>query len=193
MKGRPNIHDDQELVLKAQEVFWQRGYHATSLSDLSTATGAGAGSLYNTFKGGKKELFRKALQQRSADLQTFKQKLEQSENQVAPIKQFFLDVADADPITHQKGCIVVNTLTEMTCVDEDLKQEAAEILTETEKLYKQAIAQAQKHGYIASKTPADTLAKYLVTFWCGLNALRRIYPDKKVLKRQIALQLQVLD
>ncbi|PSK91538.1 TetR/AcrR family transcriptional regulator [Taibaiella chishuiensis] len=193
MKGRPNIHDDQELVLKAQEVFWQRGYHATSLSDLSTATGAGAGSLYNTFKGGKKELFRKALQQRSADLLTFKQKLEQSENQVAPIKQFFLDIADADPITHQKGCIVVNTLTEMTCVDEDLKQEAAEILTETEKLYKQAIAHAQKHGYIASKTPADTLAKYLVTFWCGLNALRRIYPDKKVLKRQIALQLQVLD
>ena len=54
MKGRPTVFDDKEMVLKAQELFWKKGYNATSLSELSIATGAGAGSLYNTFKGGKK-------------------------------------------------------------------------------------------------------------------------------------------
>ncbi|MCH5719779.1 hypothetical protein [Niabella hibiscisoli] len=40
MKGRPNIYQDEELILKAQELFWKKGYNATSLSDLSNVTGA---------------------------------------------------------------------------------------------------------------------------------------------------------
>ncbi len=89
MKGRPHIYKNQELILKAQEVFWEKGYSATSLSDLSKATGAGAGSLYNSFKGGKKELFKKALAQRREDFKTFKIKLESSEAPVQLIKDFF--------------------------------------------------------------------------------------------------------
>ncbi|WP_245891543.1 TetR/AcrR family transcriptional regulator [Flavobacterium faecale] len=61
MRGIPNTFNDKEIILKAQEIFWRKGYNATSLSDLSKATGAGASSLYNTFKGGKKELFKKSL------------------------------------------------------------------------------------------------------------------------------------
>ncbi len=192
MKGRPNIHQDKELVLKAQEVFWQRGFNATSLSDLSTATGAGAGSLYNIFKGGKKELFKKSLQQRREDFNAFKQLLEKSGQPIALIKEFFLDIAGADKATHQKGCIVANTLVEMTFVDDELEQEAIQILKETEHLYRDVIAKEQKKGTLQSKLPADTLAKYLITFWCGINSLRRIYPDRKTLKTQIALQLEIL-
>ncbi|WP_222165811.1 TetR/AcrR family transcriptional regulator [Edaphocola aurantiacus] len=192
MKGRPNIHQDEEIILKAQEVFWQKGYTATSLSDLSSATGAGAGSLYNTFKGGKKELFKRALQQRKADLEQFKQTLINSEEPVKLIKNFFLDIAHTDNMAHHKGCIVANTIIEMSFVDEELEQEAILILKETEALYKSVIAKEQKKGNMQSVLPAGTLAKYLITLWCGINSLRRMYPDQKVLKTQIALQLEIL-
>ncbi|MNS19658.1 HTH-type transcriptional repressor ComR [compost metagenome] len=193
MKGRPNIHQDEEIILKAQEVFWQKGYTATSLADLSSATGAGAGSLYNTFKGGKKELFKKALQQRRVDLEQFKQTLINSEEPIELIKNFFLDIAHTDNTAHYKGCIVANTIIEMSFVDEELEQEAIKILKETEALYKSVIAKEQKKGNMQSILPAGTLAKYLITLWCGINALRRMYPNQKVLKIQIALQLEILN
>ena len=193
MKGRPNIHTDKELIMKAQEIFWQKGYNATSLSDLTNVTGAGAGSLYNTFKGGKKQLFLEALLQRREELLRFKQLLESSDFPVTLIRKFFLDIANADNNTHLKGCIIANTIIEMTFVDDELKEVATQILKETEQMYTSVIAQEQKNGNIKSTISAGTLGKFLISFWCGINALRRIYPDKKILKAQIELQLQILN
>jgi TetR/AcrR family transcriptional repressor of nem operon len=192
MKGRPNLYQDNELILKAQELFWEKGYNATSLADLSKATGAGAGSLYNTFKGGKKELFKKSLQQRREDFNDFKSKVEKNDHPIQLIKDFFISVAGDSEKAHMKGCIVANTLVEMTFVDDELENEAVEILKETEQLYTSIIAKEQQNGNIKSKLPADLLGKFLITLWCGINSLRRMYPDEKILKQQIELQLQII-
>jgi len=192
MKGRPNIYQNKELILKAQEVFWRKGFSATSLSDLSKITGAGAGSLYNTFKGGKKELFKKALQQRKDDFNDFKIKLENSENPIELIKDFFLGVTVASKNAHLKGCIIANTLVEMTFVDVELEIEAIEILKDIEDLYTSVILAEQKKGNIKSKLPADSLGKLLISIWLGINSLRRIYPDEIILRKRIELQLQII-
>lgn len=193
MKGRPNIHQDNQLIFRAQQVFWEKGYSATSLADLTNATGAGAGSLYNTFKGGKKELFKKSLQQRKKDLDAFREILENSNNPILSIKEFFIGLADTDRRSHFKGCIIANTIIEMALVDDELEYEAVQILKETEQLYTFIVAAEQNKGIVTSKLPADMIGKYLITFWCGINSLRRIYPDKKILKEQIALHLKILD
>lgn len=193
MKGRPNIFKDNEIILKAQKVFWEKGYNATSLSDLSKATGAGAGSLYNTFRGGKKELFKKALQQRREDLNKFKIEIENSDNPIGLIKEFFISVATEQKDSHLKGCIVANTIVEMTFIDDELENEAIEILKETEKLYTQTILKEQKNGNLKSEISAGILGKYLITVWCGINSIRRVYPDNEILRKQIELQLQIIN
>ena len=193
MKGRPTVFKNEEIILKAQELFWKKGYTATSLSELSTATGAGAGSLYNTFKGGKKELFKKSLHQRKEDLENFKTLLEKSDNPIELIKAFFMSVATESKKSHVKGCIVANTIVEMTFIDEELGNDAIDILKETEKLYTTIILSEQKRGNIKSKIPASFLARHLITLWCGINTLRRVYPDKEILRQQIELQLQVIE
>ena len=193
MRGRPNIFNDKEVVLKAQEIFWKKGYNATSLSDLSKATGAGAGSLYNSFKGGKKELFKKSLQQRKEDLSDFQIRLENSDDPIKIIKDFFLSVATASDTSHFKSCIVVHNIVEMTFIDLELEDEAVGILKETEKLYTSTILAEQEKGNIKSTIPADCLGKFLITLWCGINSLRRIYPDEEILKQQLELQLQIIN
>lgn len=60
MRGRPSTFDHDRVMKKAQQVFWEKGFAATSLEDLLNAMDMGSGSFYNTFKGGKKELFSKA-------------------------------------------------------------------------------------------------------------------------------------
>ncbi|WP_428229069.1 TetR/AcrR family transcriptional regulator [Flavobacterium sp.] len=192
MRGRPTIYDDSNIIKKAQEIFWQKGYSATSLSDLQKATGAGAGSFYNTFKGGKKEVFQKAVQERRLAFDSFKSQLEISESPLELIKDFFISIADASKDEHFKGCIIANTVVEMTYIDEDLEESAVQILKDVEQMFTGAIKQEQIKGNLQTQTPPEILGKYLITFWCGLNTLRRMYPDKNVLKNQIEMQLAVI-
>ncbi|MBW1655295.1 TetR/AcrR family transcriptional regulator [Flavobacterium quisquiliarum] len=192
MRGRPTIYEDSNIIKKAQEVFWQKGYSATSLSDLQKATGAGAGSFYNTFKGGKKEVFQKAVQERRLAFTSFQNELSNSESPLELIKDFFRSIAKADQNEHLKGCIIANTVVEMTFIDEDLESSAVQILKEVEQMFTEVIKSEQLKGTIKTKTAPEILGKYLITFWCGLNTLRRMYPDENVLKDQIEMQLAVI-
>lgn len=81
----------------------------------------------------------------------------------------------------------------MTFVNDELENEALEILKETEKLYTKTILQEQQKGNLKLEIEASSLGKYLITVWCGINSLRRVYPDKEILKRQIELQLQIIN
>jgi len=192
MKGRPVLHTDKHLIEKAQEIFWKKGYTATSVGDLLQVTGAGSGSFYNTFKGGKKEVFRKAILQRRQAFEEFKKVLDESGSPLDLIKNFFRSIAQADEETHLKGCIIANSVVEMAHLDNDLEMEAVNILKEVEQMFTEAIRKAQDFKSINNSTDPEILGRYLITFWCGLNTLRRMYPDRKTLLHQIEMQLAVI-
>ncbi|MBT1704093.1 TetR/AcrR family transcriptional regulator [Chryseosolibacter indicus] len=193
MPGRPSTFNDEEVVLKAQKVFWTKGYTATSMEDLLKAMGMGLGSFYNAFKGGKKELFQRALAERRLAFEAFKRKLEESNDPIQDIKDFFLSIADTDIQTHMQGCIVVNTAVEMTFVDKDLEKASITILNEVERLFIDTIKQAQKQGKLKTKTKATLLGRYLITLWNGINITRRMHPDRSVLREQIKMQLSLIE
>ena len=58
--ARPRKFDESDVVAAARDEFWTRGYAATSVDDLTAATGLGKGSLYGAF-GDKHGLFLRAL------------------------------------------------------------------------------------------------------------------------------------
>ncbi|WP_057936145.1 TetR/AcrR family transcriptional regulator [Algoriphagus resistens] len=192
MRGRPVLHNDRHLIEKAQEVFWKKGYTATSLGDLLNVTGAGSGSFYNTFKGGKKEVFRKAILQRREAFDQFRKELEESNSPLDLIKDFFRNIAQADLQTHQKGCIIANSVVELAHIDNELELEAVSILKDVEQMFSDAVRMAQESEKIRNRTDPQILGRYLITFWCGLNTLRRMYPDRETLLSQIEMQLAVL-
>lgn len=192
MRGRPSKYNNQEVEAKAQQLFWSKGYTATSMDDLLKAMGIGYGSFYNAYKGGKKELFRKAIQQRREAFDAFKKELSQNESPLDLIKDFFRSIALADENSHLQGCIIVNTVVEMTFIDDDLEKEAVQILREVEQMFTDTIAREQKQGKLKNQTDPEILGRYLITFWNGLNVTRRMYPDKDLLKKQIDMQLDIL-
>lgn len=192
MRGRPSSIDHKQVLLKAQKVFWEKGFGATSLEDLLKATDMGSGSFYNTFKGGKKELFSKAIGQRREAFGEFKALLDQTESPVSEIKAFFRSIANTDHDTHMRGCIIANAVTEMTFLDPELEAEAAAILKDVEEMFAEAIRKEQKAGTIANPTSAELLGRYLMTVWNGLNVTRRVHPDTAALSELIEMQLSVI-
>ncbi|QCW26668.1 TetR/AcrR family transcriptional regulator [Lysobacter enzymogenes] len=60
-RGRPRGFDRDQALETAMRMFWQRGFEATSMSELTAAIGVAAPSLYAAF-GSKEDLFRAALQ-----------------------------------------------------------------------------------------------------------------------------------
>ena len=59
-KGRPLSFDRDVALNQAMLLFWQHGYEATSLNDLTTALGVTPSSIYTVF-GDKKGLFLAAV------------------------------------------------------------------------------------------------------------------------------------
>jgi TetR/AcrR family transcriptional repressor of nem operon len=192
MKGRPTIYDDKDVIEKAQQVFWTKGYTAASLEDLLVAMGIGSGSFYNAFKGGKRELFSKAIHQRREAFNQFKEMLSQSSTPLDLIKDFFRSIAKADKQSHIQGCIIANTIVEMASLDKELEKEAVNILKEVEQMYTSAIEKVQKNGALKNQTDPAILGRYLITLYNGLNVTRRMYPDAKALLKLIDMQLEIL-
>src|SRR5256885_16886102 len=60
-RGRPRAYEPEVALARALDVFWKEGFAATSLDDLSAATGVNRPSLYGAF-GDKRELYIKSYE-----------------------------------------------------------------------------------------------------------------------------------
>jgi len=109
--GRTRRFDEGAALEQATELFWRRGYAATTYPTLEAQTGISGRSLIHCF-GDKEALFLKVLEKYSADVgeRLAKQGYRGSKSIVA----FFQSLADAPKDSPLNGgCLMVNTVGEL--------------------------------------------------------------------------------
>ena len=95
------------------QVFWSRGYEATSLADLMAATGLSKSSLYDAFPS-KHGLFLAALE-RYDDLiiEDMVRRLDEARLPRAAITALLIAVANGSVYREQRGCLLANAVMEL--------------------------------------------------------------------------------
>lgn len=193
MAGRPKIFDEKDVIRKASEIIWKKGYEASSAEELLQAMNMGKGSFYLHFKGGKKELYQRSLELFSTEaMERFYKSLSEAPDEIDFLKQFILSLSDAPNDRKQKGCYLGNGVVEMSNLDIKTKDQAGALLNKLEAAFAKIVAKAQKTGRLKTQVHAALLAKYLINLRNGINVTARTEKNAKVLKEMIELSLEVL-
>lgn len=183
---------DTDLAIdKATKVFWAKGYEATSLSDLLSATGINKGSFYNAF-GSKKQLFTESLLKYDREnRKMILAQLEELNDPVTAVNTLFDGlIVQSQSDKEKKGCMLVNTAIDLPNHDPDTEAMVKKGMADFEAFFKQQIELGQSNGSISKKVDSETTSKALLALVVALRVLARGVFDETGLQ---AIKTQAVD
>lgn len=119
--GRTKLYDKDEVLQKALELFWDKGYHATSLSDLEAAMGINKFGIYDTF-GSKRGLMLAAADRFFQVYQVPAYASLDPEHPVRSILAFFDRALGIGSQTGHNGCFLLSLGIEFNHSDPDIQK-----------------------------------------------------------------------
>ncbi len=192
--ARGKVFNHDHVVGKAMEVFWSKGFEATSIQDLVDAMGINRGSIYDTF-GDKSGLFTAALERYMATspVTTLIDSAETAEPRPA-IEQFIRNQVDfCCAPGGQRGCFMTNSLTEMGSCNGHIATLLGATLSRLEQALYTLIRRGQETGDISPWRDARALARSLVATVQGIKALAKVRPGRDALNDIAHMALAHLD
>ncbi|MEU7058351.1 TetR/AcrR family transcriptional regulator [Streptomyces sp. NPDC046197] len=171
-RGRPRSFDRATALEKALLAFWEHGYEATSVSDLTRAMGIGTPSLYAAF-GDKQALFAEVVREYDDRYGCFGDRaLAEEPTARAAVERTLREAAVAYTAPgHPHGCLVVHAATNCTTpeVEQSLRERRIAGIAAFESRMKDAIAM----GELPPDTDAGALARYVGAIIQGMSQQAR--------------------
>lgn len=170
--ARPSSFDREDALANARNLFWRKGFHATSLKDIEAALSLKPGSIYAAF-GSKKELFSEALHYYARGVEgEFQSFMAQSGSPLSGLIGYVRSITQGGlNKMPSNACMVFKTALELANDDSDLKDLAAEKLAGMAKLFAGAFEQARVAGEIAPDVDPHRAALKLQTSITGLRGM----------------------
>lgn len=192
--ARPRSFNEQEVLDKAMQCFWKKGYESTSISDLEEATGISRISIYNSFKD-KEGLFL-AVQNKYHNVayEFINQSL--SDPDLDLIIHFF-DCCVAPQKSAQTpsglGCMMVNTVLDVHNIGDSILKNVKSYREMLTNIFQRYLQQCQQAGKIKSELDSEKLAAFLLASMWGAMAVTRLYEDAEETRKHIDVLLAVIE
>jgi AcrR family transcriptional regulator len=154
--GRPKTYDRAAKLAAARDLFWERGYEATSVSDLEQATGLDRSSLYREF-GSKRQLFGLALDEYlQTQIGAMLAGVRAPGAGLDAVLGFFSGLAGlfrSDPAGSTRGCLMVNSTAELAAADAGTAAAAAGYRDLLRESFASALSAAAASGELEAIAP----------------------------------------
>lgn len=187
--GRTKEFDELEVLDKAVTLFWEKGYHATSMQDLVDGLGISRSSLYASY-GDKHALFLSALERYRSKASGHVTQLiaGQPDARSALASLFRLD-AEMKP----KGCFVVNATAELGGQDQAACSVTASGLADMRQIFADVVHEGQARGEFSTSLDAEALGLFFGNAHSGLQiAIKGGLPCEQI-RSIVETTLSVLD
>ncbi|MFD3313240.1 TetR/AcrR family transcriptional regulator [Streptomyces sp. NPDC058694] len=189
-RGRPRSFDRETALEKAILAFWEHGYEATSVSDLTQVMGIGAPSLYAAF-GDKRSLFDEVVREYGERYGSFGDRAFAEEPTARAAVERMLREAAAEYTEPGRphGCLIVHAATNCTT------PEVEESLRERRNANIAAIESRIRSGVAAGELPADIdaagLARHTGAMIQGMSQQARDGASKEDLEALAELAMRI--
>lgn len=190
---RPREFDEEKALEAAMQLFWEKGFEAASLSDLTSAMGIQRPSIYSAF-GDKKALFEAALRKYTqSHASTIRGKLQRAPSVKEAFRAYFEGMVEEEyEGGMNRGCFCINTMVELAPHDEKF-----EILTREHQMYlsvlfQETIERGIQSGELASSINAKSLAQTLVVSLIGLTVMIKSRPERSFVDNSVSVILSLL-
>jgi TetR/AcrR family transcriptional repressor of nem operon len=191
--ARTKVFDEEEVLNKAVNLFWSKGYNGTSAQDLVDELGISRSSLYDTY-GDKFNLFKNALlQYRKNFAGSMIQMAANSTDYEKTIKEIFqYVVTDSLQEKFSKGCFMVNSTIELAPHNEEIAQIVNSNMKDIEEALVNLIKKGQEAGQFSKNHPPLSLARFVFNAISGLRVASKSGADKQVFDDIVKVTLSVL-
>lgn len=191
---RVKLFDENEVLAKAMNLFWKKGYAATSVQDLINHLGINRASLYDTF-GDKEQLFKKSFElYRKNNIEGLKQFFDSQKNVRKGFERLFENaIEEAVNDQDRKGCFVVNTTTELVPNDDSIEVILENNKSDFENMFFEYLQKGKEAGQIKTDKDLKSIATLFYTLYNGLRVVSKVQPNAKNLTDTINIALSVLD
>lgn len=161
-----------EALDKAIRVFCERGYHATSIGDLTEAMGLTQGSIYKAFKD-KRAVFIAAFDRnkvvRNAKLARAIERGATGRERIRNALTFYVDSSHgAEGV---QGCLVVGSAAELAIFDEEVARRVEASFERNETLMAELIRQGQDDGSISPGIDGKATARLMLCLLQGMRVI----------------------
>ncbi|MEL6593049.1 MAG: TetR/AcrR family transcriptional regulator [Bacteroidota bacterium] len=191
---RVKLFDQEEALGKAMMLFWEQGYHNTSIQDLTEHLGISRGSLYDTF-GDKKQLYDRALAHYCEKSLMMLRAFVQSQQDIKAGFRFLFQniLSDIQNDPDHKGCFVVNTTTELLPDDPSLLEAVHRHNHSMESIFQSLLQKGVAQGTISADKDIKSIARSLYVFLTGLRVLGKTQTKLEDSFASVEAVLAILD
>lgn len=191
---RSKQFDKEKVLERAMHLFWEKGYHATSMQDLIDALEINRASLYDTF-GSKKELFDLALSHyQDQNAKIIAGFLYYQTNVRQGIYLLFERmIEDALNNNSPRGCFTTNTSTELAAVDEKANKLVGGDKIAIEEIFTNYLQYGVNQSQISPYKDLKIISSYLYALQSGIKVVSKVQPNKEQLLKIVSTGLSVLD
>ena len=192
--ARPPAFERQVVLEQAMQVFWTKGYAATSVADLTAAMNLSKSSLYGAF-GDKHAVFLEAVEFYRDHVTA---RVRSAINLPKPARQVIRSILGraVDRILEpdgRRGCFLNNSAVEVAPHDPATAERCRSGLLLMEDSFERLVRRAQAEGDIAVEHDSRKLARLLNGTVNGIMVIGKANPDYQTLKDIVDAVMKAMD